>query len=430
MSAQGAVRDHLRGMIKSSGHVKHFRHQCTALIQICRYFWELVKIEEDEQYQSLQRFVAIANQALEAVANSGDTKEGKELLQGKLDKAISDLDEYCETLSLEQCNPQALMLDARKKDQERNRKIVAVEKLKKIPEIKSGVEFYIHDGSNLSEQIQLNISKKSGSEEILFKLGRKLTPPIKLHENAYFYTGPDFTWNKSVVRIKWGSDPSKYHPKKGISDFKTYFDAVQRGPVHVFVDRNPSIHILLTNNKWSRLFSLSKIIDNGEIVVLKGADGPLYHAQMVSQLALSSAWVFQVDRETNGKARTKAELTKSDCIGILREAHTFILTEDRRWGAKGWLIEICPKSDKPPDSSTEEHKIRHTEKRRIQLTLPDSLPPTGGGSSKLTNATIHVKEMVQRLEGERREAEEKEKERGKGSGKKEKKGFFGRVFGK
>ncbi|KAL5635285.1 hypothetical protein ACGC1H_004163 [Rhizoctonia solani] len=168
-------------------------------------------------------------------------------------------------------------------------------------------------------------------------------------------------------------------------------------------------------------------------MVLKGADGNLYHAeQLVGQLIIpiSGAGVFKLNRTTNKKDRIEARLTKFDCVEILREARTFILTDDKRRDTGGWLIEIHPTSAMPPGNLTEEHKIRQTEKRKIQLVLPDSSPTTGNGAGKLTNATTHVKEMVERLEKERKQAEEKERERS--GGKKENKGIFaiGRMFGK
>ncbi|EUC67764.1 hypothetical protein RSOL_553420 [Rhizoctonia solani AG-3 Rhs1AP] len=430
MSVQGAVRDSFKGMIKSSGHVKHFRHQCTALIQICRDFWALVVRLEDEDYQSFQQFMTIADYALQAAAGftqSPDNKPwDKEPLQEVLDKAVLDLEGYCKTLSgFEDYDPIALMLKARSKDQERSLRIAAISKLK------SQVSFYIHEGSGPWKMLSLNISKESTSEELLFKLGRKPEAQIRLHESAHFYTGPDITWNKEVMHIKLGSDPSTYRPKPGFSDFKTYFGAPQQGPVHVFVDRNPSIHILLTATKWSRLFSLARLIDNDKIMVLKGVDGTLYHAQqVVGQLNIptSGAGVFQLDRATNNKDRINAELPTSaiDCIEILRNAHTFILAENRRWTTKEWLIEVAPTSHEPPKSLTEGPKIRHIGRRVIHHTLPESLPSTVNRAGTTANATIHVKGMVEKLEKERKEAEKRIKEEQKGKGK----GLFGRVFGR
>ncbi|CAE6418035.1 unnamed protein product [Rhizoctonia solani] len=331
------------------------------------------------------------------------------------------------------------MLNARIKDQERSLRIATVDKLKKIPEIKSQIDFYIHDGSGPHQLLSLNISKKSTSEEILFKLGRNPTANIKLHESAHFYTGPDITWvNKNtVMHIKLGSDPSTYRSKKGFSDFKAYFDSVKRGPVHVFVDRNPSIHILLTTKKWSRLFSLARLIDNDKTMVLKSVDGSLYHAQqVVGQLILSSTGVgvFQLDRATNLKTRTQAGLTASDCIGILREARGFIVAEGRRLNKHGgWLIEVQPSSSEPFDGSTKP-KIEYRKGISRNLLL-DFSPSTGNvagnsaqavshGASTGADATTRVKEMVKKFEQEKKDTEKREKERG------EKKGFFGRVFGK
>ncbi|KDN35559.1 hypothetical protein RSAG8_11474, partial [Rhizoctonia solani AG-8 WAC10335] len=324
------------------------------------------------------------------------------------------------------------MLEARIKDEKRSLRIAAVDKLKKIPEIKSQIDFYIHDGSGPHQLLSLNISEKSTSEEILFKLGRNPTANIKLHESAHFYTGPDITWvNKNtVMHIKLGSDPSTYRSKKGFSDFKAYFDSVKRGPVHVFVDRNPSIHILLTTKKWSRLFSLARLIDNNKTMVLKSVDGSLYHAQqVVGQLSLSDAGVFQLDRAKNARIRTEARLVASDCIGILYEAREFIVKEGKRWDkpnnpqpTKGWLIE--PSSSEPFDGSTKP-KIEHRKgiSRNLLLDRLDFTPSTGDvadnsaqavshGASKGADATTHVKEMV------KKDAERREKERG------EKKGFF------
>ncbi|KDN35552.1 hypothetical protein RSAG8_11467, partial [Rhizoctonia solani AG-8 WAC10335] len=282
------------------------------------------------------------------------------------------------------------MLEARIKDEKRSLRIAAVDKLKKIPEIKSQVTFYIHDGSGPHQLLSLNISKKSTSEEILFKLGRNPSAKIKLHESAHFYTGPDITI-KGAMQIKLGSGPSTYRSKEGFSDFKAYFDSVERGPVHVFVDRNPSIHILLTTKKWSRLFSLARLIDNDKTMVLKSVDGSLYHAQqVVGQLILSSTGVgvFQLDRATNLKTRTQAGLTASDCIGILREARGFIVAEGRRLNKYGgWLIEVQPSSSEPFDGSTKP-KLEYRKGISRNLLL-DFSPSTGNVAGNSAQAVSH-----------------------------------------
>ncbi|CUA76587.1 hypothetical protein RSOLAG22IIIB_12376 [Rhizoctonia solani] len=406
-------------------------------------------------------FVTKADQALQAVAAPpGEKPWDQESLQRKIDEAILGLKDYCGTLELkysdrsiffptgtgtgadtvdielaysledhEYSNFELMMFDARTKDQERSLKIAAVDKLKKIPEIKSEIDFYIHDGSAPSELIRLKISKKSTSEEVLFKLGRNPSVQIKLHEQAYLYTGPDITWQKSILLIDWGSNPSAYRPKKGIPDFKSYFESAQRGPVHVFVDRNPSIHILLTTNIWSRLFSLARLIDTkiGKVMVLKGADGVLFHAQQVVGGIPSEGTgfeVFQLDRATKVKTRTEASLVASDCIGVLCKARDYIIQEGARWANsknQGWVIQVNPNLSEPPNVSMQPGIQRVRRKF-----LNDNLPSTGNvaatttvshGStgSKVADATTRVKEMVAKLE----EAEKKEK--------KEKKGFFGRL---
>ncbi|CUA76972.1 hypothetical protein RSOLAG22IIIB_12460 [Rhizoctonia solani] len=429
MPAPGAIRDALKGMLKSSGHIKHFRHQCVALIQICRDFWASMAMEDDNDYNSFHKFTIIANQALQAVASSTDNKKwSKDSLQEELDKAILDLEEFYGTLSdFKDYDPRELMLHARKKDQERNRTIAAVDTLKKIPKIKSEVDFYIHDGGDLSENIRLNISKKSTSEEVLFKLGRNLSPRIELHENAYFYTGRDFTWTDlKVMHIKWGSDSSTYNPKEGVSDFKTYFDSVPRGPIHVFVDRNPSIHLLLTTNKWSRLFSLSKLVDNGNTMVLKGADGILFHAQqVVGQIPSGTEYVvFQFDRTTNTKTRANASLPAlPNHIEILLEARKFIITEGARRAKAGWLVQVTPNLDDPPSFSTK----KHHKARIIHNSLPDAPSPRGLKMGKMEDATTHVRDMVARIEQEKRDAEDKKKEAEK---RVKKGGLLNRFFGK
>ncbi|CAE6445206.1 unnamed protein product [Rhizoctonia solani] len=370
------------------------------------------------------RFMSIADRALQAVADSGHTKWDKDRLQKKLDETVVYLKDYCETFSGPgniDYDPIELMLDARTKDQERSLEIVAVDKLTKVPKLKTEVIFYIHDCSGAYESLLLNISKKSTSEELLFKLGRRSEAGIKLHESAHFYVGPDITWKKEALHINLGSEVSTYRYQRGLSDFKLYFDRVQRGPVHVFVDRGPSIHLFLTTENWSRLFSLARLIDNEKIVVLKGTDGTLYHAkQVLGQLELSDAVVFRFNWETNRKDRIEVGLTTLDCTEILLEARTYILSENRHRAAEGWLVEVHPKSSEPPDVLKQKPRIQHR-RRIIQYTLPGPTS-TGDAPGDPLSATARVKNMIEKLERERKEVEEKDK--------RSKKGFFGRVFGK
>ncbi|KAH7313237.1 hypothetical protein B0J17DRAFT_687515 [Rhizoctonia solani] len=446
MPIQSVVEGCFKGMIKSSGHVKYFRHQCTTLIQICRHFWGFVAIMDGNQYEAYQKFVAVADRALQTVAfvdPKMDKKQREEKLQTKLDEAILELVEYWDKLSdFEDYDPRMLMVEARGKDEERKSKILSVDELKKIPKLKSEVKCHIHEGSGSHIAISLNISKQSTAEEVLFKLARNAATQIKLHESAFFYTR--ISWKEkdsdtTATNLDLVSGASTYRAKKGFSDFKEYFNSTERGPIHVFVDRNPSIRILLTTKDWSRLFSLARVIDKEKVVVLKSVDGTLYHAQHVVEKLIHSTKnmkceVFRLDQQ-NTRTRTNAGLKPSDCIGMLCEARNFVRAEDKRKSPSKWLIEIPSASlsmEPSFDNSPSKPKIQY------KPGLPRSLPlgssasvgsaaassmqttsqgsGTGGGS----DATRRVKEMVERLENERKEAEKKEKE---------KKGFFGRVFG-
>ncbi|CAE6420476.1 unnamed protein product [Rhizoctonia solani] len=130
------IQNCFKDMIKSSGHVKYFRHQCKALIQISRHFWEFVAIMEGDQYTSFQKFVATADRALQAVAGY-DTSINKKTadvdMQEKLDEAILELMEYWKDLSsLDDYDPQMMMIKARAMDEERKKQIITVDEIKKV----------------------------------------------------------------------------------------------------------------------------------------------------------------------------------------------------------------------------------------------------------------------------------------------------------
>ncbi|CAE6437442.1 unnamed protein product [Rhizoctonia solani] len=394
------------------------------------------------------RFVAIADRALQAVASVDskmDKKQWDEKLQTKLDEAILELAGYWDKLSgFGKDDPMMQMIEAREKDEERKSKIISVGELKKIPKFKNDVKCYIHEGSGEHISVPLNISKQSTAEEVLFKLARNPDARIKLHESAFFYTR--LTWRGKDSEIKAThlelvSGASAYRAKKGFSDFKEYFNSTgpEPGPVHVFVDRNPSIHILLTTRNWSRLFSLARVIENETVVVLKGVDGTLYHARHVFEKLIQpttnmECMVFRLDQQ-NMKTRTNVGLKATECINILCEARNFIRVEDKRKSPSKWLIEI-PSASLTTEPSFD--SLASKPKMHYKPGLPRPLPlgsstsvgsvaassmrttsqgsGTGGGS----DATRRVKEMVERLENERKEAEKKEKE---------KKGFLSRMFG-
>ncbi|CAE6391334.1 unnamed protein product [Rhizoctonia solani] len=327
MPVQTEIQGFFKGMIKSSGYIKYFRHQCTTLLQICRYFGAFAVMTEDENHHSFHKFVAIVNQALQAVANAADNDQKKEVLQGQLNQVVKDLETYCKTLketrtlSFDDYDPIALMVDAQIKDKERGIKMATLEKLKKVATVKNDVVFFIHDGGNT------------------------------------------------------------------------------------------------VNQKYPKLVA----IDGEEVVVLKGAGGFLYHARhVVNQLGMiTGAGIFQLDPATSTKARVNAKLEEYDGVQILVNARAFICAEQERLSPRGWLVEIHPASETPPENVVEAAKIR----RKIIYELPPDSTPSHP-SAVNNNAAVRVKAMVDKIEKEEKEAKNRNKELEK------KKGFLSKVFGR
>ncbi|KAH7318030.1 hypothetical protein B0J17DRAFT_724325 [Rhizoctonia solani] len=231
------------------------------------------------------------------------------------------------------------------------------------------------------------------------------------------------TWKQNdsdttAVNLDLVSGSSTYRAKKGLSDFKDYFNSTVRGLIHVLVDQDPSIRILLATKSWSRLFSLARVIENETVIVLKGVDGTLYHAQHV------------VGKLIDSTKNMKCEVSRLNQENTRTRIRNFVRAEDKRRSPSKWLIEISSASlsmEPSFDNSLLRPKIHYKSRFRPSFPLGSSASVgsvaassmrtnsqgsgTGGGS----DATRRVKEMVERLENERKEAEKKEKE---------KKGFF------
>ncbi|KAG8755920.1 hypothetical protein FRC11_005661 [Ceratobasidium sp. 423] len=402
------------------------------------------------------RFVATSEKALRDVAAHGHSK-GKEFndahLQAQLDKAIETLWEYWDQLASavdesDNYDPINLMYEARKKDEVRQRTIMTKENLQKITIPKETISFYIHDGTATPTLTPHRICKESTAEEVLFKLGRDPAVNVKLHENASFYT--HLSWKgEETMAVNLGltsSRTSEMCPKKGFSDFKKYFDIKGTpGPVHVFVDRNPCIHVLLTTTKWSRLFSLVKIIEKNKTIVLKGVDGTLYHAQqVVNELITPNAkvdqyWVSRREQQGTRRTRQSAGLKApaSDCITNLLQAREYISKEDARhqWPDPSWLIEIPSQAlkDNPTfDKWGSNPKFASASGSRPTMLKWNPAPSTGHAASSSTSLTTQgsgtvggadqahsvVKRMAMKYEEDRKKNEKKEKS------------FLGRFFGK
>ncbi|KAH7308364.1 hypothetical protein B0J17DRAFT_758782 [Rhizoctonia solani] len=157
----------------------------------------------------------------------------------------------------------------------------------------------------------------------------------------------------------------------------------ERGPVHVFVDQNPSIHILLTTKDWSRLFSLVRAVDKEKVVILKSVDGTLYHAQH-----RHAVWVFRLDQ--NGRARVDLGHRASDIIGLLCETRNSILAEDKRQSPSKWLIEfpfVSPSAKPFFDSSPSKPKIQYKPRwpRPLPLGSSTSVGSVAASSMRTTS---------------------------------------------
>ncbi|KAH7313241.1 hypothetical protein B0J17DRAFT_634187 [Rhizoctonia solani] len=252
------------------------------------------------------------------------------------------------------------MLKARALDEKRRHQIVSVDELKKIARPKTKVPFIIHDCSNSRAMV----TPKSTGEEVLFKLGRHQGSPVKLHENAFFYTQVNWDGDGTKpARLGLMSKPTLC-PKKGFADFNDYFKHPElQGSIHF-------------------------------------------------------------DQQANIKTRVEAKLNAPDCIGILGEARAFISAEDKRKSVRKWLIEIPSASlnkDPPFDEWGPKPKAQYKSARPVYIgtstsigsatTSSTQMASQGLGTSGRTNATNHVKAMVEKMENERKEAERREKEK-------------------
>ncbi|CCO37109.1 hypothetical protein BN14_11260 [Rhizoctonia solani AG-1 IB] len=240
-------------------------------------------------------------------------------------------------------------------------------------------------------------------------------------------------------------------------DFKDYVKN-QSSPadIHVFVDKNPCIHILLTTRVWSRLFSLAGILQRGKVVVLKGVDGTLYHGQDVLEkfiepnTRIEQYEVNRLGQETHkvDRTRTGIEAPREGFIHALNEVHEFVTGFEKRFKndpRSKWLVKIPSKAlNKTPsfDGWGGKPKMQHTP--GAQLWQPKQRPTPqyatsnpGRGASSATSsqglgtgtstllpdsATNRVRKMVEKMEADKKAAEEKEKEQ-KGTG------ILRRVFG-
>jgi hypothetical protein len=156
-------------------------------------------------------------------------------------------------------------------------------------------------------------------------------------------------------------------------DLKDYIKnkSLQDNQIHVFVDKNPCIHVLLTTLVWSRLFSLARIIEDGKVIVLKGdfplchlwsnvvtlrpvgVDGTLYHGQDVLEkfiepnARIDRYELSRLDQETNTvvreNTRIKADVLKKGFINLLSEVQKSVITSEA--GFKNdlrskWLVNV------------------------------------------------------------------------------------------
>jgi hypothetical protein len=117
------------------------------------------------------------------------------------------------------------------------------------------------------------LSEESDIEEVIFKFNRSdPNTRISLQDNAFFYVGFESKGAcEEAAHFGLLSPNGKFRSKEGVNSFREYLKS--QTVIHVLVDRNPLIHVLLTTTHWSRLFSLTKVI--GETsgqrgIVMKG----------------------------------------------------------------------------------------------------------------------------------------------------------------
>ncbi|KAJ1309436.1 hypothetical protein OPQ81_006212 [Rhizoctonia solani] len=180
------------------------------------------------------------------------------------------------------------------------------------------------------------------------------------------------------------------------------------------------VDFLIHQGDGNHELSPPRVIDNKTVIVLKGVDGILYHAQQV------------VEQLFQSNARLLPGQCKVHSVDLQSGARDFARGEDRRIPGKGWLVEISSALlvEQPTFDNRAKPKIQYR-KGPIRPLLPGSSSSTGvptTDSSRTTplgtrgtgvsDATARVKEMVAQLE--KKEAENKGKE---------KKGFFGKLLG-
>ncbi|CAE7161978.1 unnamed protein product [Rhizoctonia solani] len=456
------VEDYFKSMVKSSGRVKYLRFQCTTLIQISRYLWAYVGIMEGSQYDSFQnaltldlRFVVMSERAVRDVA-AHSTSNGRDFkdqeLQARLDEVTEELWSYWDQLTSvvdsDHYDPIRLMYEARKMDEERQRTIITTNNIKKVPLPKREVPFYIHDGSPTAKFVSHRLCRESTIEEVLFKLSRGDTA-IKLQEKAFFYTNISWKGNDTMA-VNLGLTPSKTSElcsKKRLSSFKEFFDTSASLPVplpvHVFVDRDPCIHILLTTKEWSRLFSLAIIIEKNQTIVLKGVDGTLYPAkQVVDELIAPNTMIrnYGIYRRANRVGKRDRHLVglppTNDCIRNLLQVREYIYQADIERGKQttsttpSWLIEIDSEAlNEHPDFGKwgSNPKFASGLRPAMRQWKPATSIAVGSSAGTTLHASnagqpdqVHslVKPMAQKYEERRKKNEKKDKS------------FWGKLFGK
>ncbi|KAJ1309449.1 hypothetical protein OPQ81_006225 [Rhizoctonia solani] len=241
---------------------------------------------------------------------------------------------------------------------------------------------------------------------------------------------------RNADQAKWSIIMPVNDRKKILKSGVDFFIHDGRGAHLLIRYRDPSIHILFVTKMWSRLYSLAGLIDNETVIVLKGVDGTLYHAQQViEQLTHSGSspqhyQIHRIDRQSGIGTRAPFFGTQSNGTSILFEAREFICREEKRRPENRWLVEISSGLlDNEPtfDNWAKRPKIRYKPGSEIVLTRPS--PPTGSVTTGLTQATsqgsratggsgatAHVKLMLAQLE--RKENENRGKET---------KGLFARI---
>lgn len=349
---------------------KYFKHQCIALIRLARYF--LAHIESHpsygqgeftldqlaERYNRLHIFMRASDRALEVIrglSGFNQLDKGKKALK----EAKDALEVYVHATRIyvvknsdgEDDSPLGMMNVAEQKDEKRGKQITTLDSIKKaVPgnHRKFEVKFCVHEGGG---QRLLDFSQRlcehDTIEEVIFKFNRaNPRMRIRITDGASFYA-PSRLKCQTIEALGLRKPGGQYTSLKAVNSSALQYylqnNIPDRRIVHVLVDRNPRVQVLLGGNNWARLFSLSSFHSaDPKTLVMKDISGELHRSQEIiqrfigEQAATGSCKIYQLDWEMKRvPVDTIIDSTDESWLTRLQDLHSQIIK-----------LSTCQKSDK------------------------------------------------------------------------------------